>query len=262
MLRPVRRAAAACVRRAASTDARANAPLKSALLVTRAPVLQREPSAFEREYYRFNTALSHKLQQPFPRDMYFKKGSAAESRFDEYYTQLQKTWEVKTETRDPSKSVRKDAQSDSDAELYATMPRTTEADAQKNVKSIERALDRTLYLFVADKGSKGSWRLPSKELAADRTAHDTLHTTAMSAVTDMLGDTMDLWLVSKLPIAVVQGAPKTYVLRARVLAGEPLDSKKTEFAWLTKEEAAEHLKKDTSPEGQAYWNKVQDLLDE
>lgn len=237
-------------------------PLHSALLVTRAPVLQREPSAFEREYYRFNTALSHKLQQPFQRDMYFKKGSAAESRFDEYYTQLQKTWELTTATRDPSQAANRGTPSDSDAELYATMPRTTEADAQKNVHSLNRALDRTLYLFVADKGSKSGWRLPSKALPTERSAHDMLHTTATHAVTDKLGDTMDLWLVSKLPIAVIQEAPKTYILRAHVLAGEPLAKQGTEFAWFTKEEAAEHMQKDLSPEGQAYWLKLQDLLDE
>lgn len=262
MLRGVRaqaQAAAASAKRAASTDAKAGAaPLSSALLVTRAPVLQRELTPFEREYYRFNTALSHTLMQPFPRDMYFKKGSAAESRFDEYYKQLQKTWEVETETRGAHES-RKNAQNDSDAELYATLPRTTDADAQKNVRSLERALDRTLYLFVSDK--KDEWRLPAKALPTERTLNDTLHDTATEAVTEKLGDTMDLWLVSKLPIAVVQGAPKTYILRAHVLAGEPLAKKGTEFAWLTKEEAAERFEKGSS-DAKAYWDKVQGLLDE
>ena len=72
---------------------------------------------------------------------------------------------------------------------------------------------------------------------------------------------MDLWLVSKLPIAVVQGAPKTYILRAHVLAGEPLAKKGVEFAWLTKEEAAERFEKGSS-DAKAYWDKVQGLLDE
>lgn len=262
MLRPLRSAATVCARRAVSTDAKANTPLSAALLVTRAPVLQREPTALEREYYRFNTELAHKLQQPFPRDMYFKKGSAAESRFDEYYTQLQKTWELKTDTRDPSKQVRKDAPSDSDAELYATMPRTTDADAQKNVKSMERALDRTLYLFVTDKRDGGAWRFPSKALPAERTPQDSLHATAMSAATETLGDTMDLWLVSKLPVAVVPGTPKTYILRARVLAGEPRGSKEQDFAWLTKEEAEHYFSQNARAEDAAYWAKIRDLLDE
>ena len=61
--------------------------------MSRAPVVLQEPSALEREYYRFNTELSHRIQQPFPRDHYFKKGSAAESRFEDYYAKLQKSWD-------------------------------------------------------------------------------------------------------------------------------------------------------------------------
>lgn len=183
------------------------AQLRAALLVTRAPVLQKPEDNFEREYYRFNVALAHRLQQPFPRDMYFKKGSAAEQRFDEYYAQLQNTWHVATETRARSVPGKTGKRADTDAELYATMPRTTEADERGDQGSIERALDRTLYLVVAPKGKgPAAWRLPAKALPEQRTPSVTLHDNAIAAVTESFGEVMDLWLVSRLPIAVVPEA--------------------------------------------------------
>ncbi|WFC98718.1 hypothetical protein MYAM1_001450 [Malassezia yamatoensis] len=250
-------------RRAASTAAKSqntqNHALKAALLLVRAPVVQKEPTAFEQEFYRFNRELSQKLQQPFPRDMYFKKGSAAEKRFDEFFNEFQKTWELKTDTKKESGAIQQETPSESDADLYATMPRTTSADAQKNRRSLERALDRTLYLLVKD---KENWRLPSSLLAADRSKTDSLHDAALSGLKKAWGDSMDLWLVSKLPAAVVEGSPKTYILRARVLAGEPMEKSGQEYAWLTKEEVADYLQQDTSEEAKTYWTKVQDLMDE
>lgn len=88
---------------------------------------------------------------------------------------------------------------------------------------------------------------------------------------------MDLWLVSKLPIAVLPGAEakvrtpagaaptnlQTYVLKAHVLAGEPepVDAN-LDYAWLTKEEIRERLLADQWPEAHAYWEKLDALLDE
>lgn len=216
----------------------------------------------DREYYRFNTELAHKLQQPFPRDMYFKKGSAAETRFDAYYAQLQKTWEVETATRAPAGEGQSPAQggADSEASLYATHPRTTAADEKADVTSLERALDRTLYLFLSE-ADKAQWRLPVKSLPTERGGQDTLHAAASEAVSEAVGDAMDLWLVSKLPIAVMDGSPKTYILRAHILSGTPTPQKGVEVAWLTKEEAHERFANDTSADARAYWQKVQGLLD-
>ncbi|PKI85800.1 Mrpl17p [Malassezia vespertilionis] len=219
-------------------------------MVTRAPVLQRDPTAFEREYYRFNVELANRLQQPFPRDLYFKKGSAAGARFDEYYTALQKTWEVKPETKglanDAGKGV---ASSESDSTLYQTLPRTTEADKNHDTHSLERALDRTLYLVVSTKGAQApKWAFPAQRLPDQRTSIDTLHGTAMNGVLETFGDTMDLWL--------------TYILRARILAGKPAPaSKDVDFAWLTKEEIQQRLADDGSQESSQYWEKIEGLLD-
>ena len=50
------------------------------------------------------------------------------------------------------------------------MPRVTEADKNNNTKSLNRALQRTIYLVV--KNGYGQWGFPSAELAR----HESLHT--------------------------------------------------------------------------------------
>ncbi|WFD33336.1 hypothetical protein MCUN1_000149 [Malassezia cuniculi] len=229
-----------------SASARAAQPVNAALLTVRAPVLLRTPTALETEYYRFNLSLADALQQPFPKDQYFKKGSAAESRFDAYYSALRKSWDVSEATKSDEGAAGAD-----NAALYATQPRTTAADEKGDTSSLERALDRTLYLFVKQ---DGAWRLPTKPLPETLGPTDSLHASALAAGESVLGNRVDLWLVSRLPVAVIKSAsPKTYIIRARVLAGVP--SAGAELAWLTKEEAAKHV----DPE---YWAHLEPLLDE
>ncbi|WFD22015.1 hypothetical protein MEQU1_000677 [Malassezia equina] len=249
---------------ATSAVSAAAASLQSALLVSRAPVVLQEPSPLEREYYRFNVALSNRLQQPFAREQYFKKGSAAESRFDEYYAQLQNTWDVQTATKTLHSQRSTGGSQEAEADMYATMPRETQADAENNVQSLERALDRTLYLVVKRDGATPTWHLPTKALPAERAATDSLHATATEAVTDILGAEMDLWLVSHLPIAVLPNttpSTKTYILKAHILSGTPSPSSGTQFAWLTREELQERWLAQNTPDAQASWAVVQDLLD-
>ena len=60
------------------------------------------------------------------------------------------------------------------------LPRTTEADAKNDVRSLERKLDRTLYLVVKQKSGRGAatWRFPAKALT--NTKHENLHDVSTS----------------------------------------------------------------------------------
>ena len=49
------------------------------------------------------------------------------------------------------------------------MPRVTEADKVGNMKSLNRALQKTLYLVVRSR--KGQWGFPSAELARQESLH-------------------------------------------------------------------------------------------
>ncbi len=61
-------------------------------------------------------------------------------------------------------------------------------------------------------------------------------------MTEALGNKMDIWLVSNLPVGVYKAtaAEKTYFLRGHILAGNAELNKSKgdveEFQWLTKEE--------------------------
>ncbi|AXA49321.1 large subunit ribosomal protein L46 [Malassezia restricta] len=242
-------------------------PLQSAVLMSRAPVVLQEPSALEREYYRFNTELSHRIQQPFPRDHYFKKGSAAESRFEDYYAKLQKSWDGDELLKSGANASSTSEASGSDSDMFTTMPRTTEADAQHDTRSLERALDRTLYLLVRNTKADTKelpWHLPTKNVPHPITSTVSLHSVGMEAVRDALGSMMDTWLVSKLPIAVIPHGvhdAKTYVVKAHILAGEPVPVEGVDYAWLTREEIAQRLSEDGSANAKTYREIVLDLLD-
>lgn len=84
-------------------------------------------------------------------------------------------------------------------------------------------------------------------------------------MTETLGNKMDIWLVSNLPIGLYKSADaaaeKTYFLRGHVLAGNAELAKKgdvEEFQWLTKEEIEKLMEQSKESN---YWHNVQDLLD-
>lgn len=177
----------------------------SSLILSRPPVVLREPTKFELAYYEYNRQLSEALQQPFPKDFYFKKGSAAEKRFEEDQASSPlgfsaiaaaasssaakgtggkggKAKDVSTATGAPNTSASAAAAAADGAEDSRPLSRTTEADARNDVRSLERKLDRTLYLVVKQKSAKGAvtWRFPAKALTD--TKHENLHDVSMSCI--------------------------------------------------------------------------------
>lgn len=182
-------------------------PINVSLLLSRQPVILREQHPFETSYFHYNSQLSHRLAQPFSKDFYFRKGSAAETRFDreeeERAQMLAAGASGKKSAPSAAKPAAQEAQSrDPDAALYATTERRTKADESRDTSSLERALDRSLFLVLKEQ-STGQWRLPQKRL--DFSKGETLHKVAPNPVQEALGEGMDLWLVSKLPIGLMRG---------------------------------------------------------
>lgn len=65
------------------------------------------------------------------------------------------------------------------------MPRVTEADRLGDLKSLDRALTRTLYLVVKEGGKKGRWGFPSSSLLFK----ETFHTVSLGQVFGTIGFT-------------------------------------------------------------------------
>jgi large subunit ribosomal protein L46 len=216
--------------------------ISASLLLSRPPFLTRTPSKFEAAVFAYNNKLYRSLSQPFSKDFYFKKGSAAEVKFEQLEAERRKGGfdlqgkqagaakgkGKKDAKSSPAKEVEEDsspaaAVEDPEQELYAVLPRRTAADEANDVKSLERSGERTLYLLVKDKKS-GAWRFPSEpvdrrasggaasagqeeteaaEGEAGKGPKDTLHSAAPRAVRKLLGENMDIWLVTHMPVGVL-----------------------------------------------------------
>ena len=166
------------------------------------------------------------------------------------------------------------------------MPRVTEADLRADVKSLNRMLQRTLYLLVKDRN--GQWVFPQ-----DRIAKESLHTVcwiqnqriqfsiiwsnksqaAERIIIQSGGINMNTWVVGRVPIGHHQYdfpvkalqtssnpnelGHKTFFMKARIMAGQ-IDLKLNKFGledykWLTKEEVEEQVPKD-------YWKFIKNML--
>ena len=163
----------------------------SSLILSRPPTILRQPSKFEQAYFDYNRQLSQALQQPFPKDFYFKKGSAAEKRFDQEQASEPQGFKQPSAKNEAAKSNeaaatesggKADAASTLDPEADARpLPRETDADRKNDLQSLERKLDRTLYLLVkTQSGSKSVWTFPKKAL--DRQTKDSLHSVSCKSI--------------------------------------------------------------------------------
>lgn len=177
--------------------------IRSGLILTRAPLLTREPTPFEAAFFLYQKRLNERLVSPFFKGFFFKPD-----------TPPMLDWDLKLKERKgivskeiglyrargvsawadeaPLGSVLADqaalrdrlaADSEvrfsDDGELIAEqdrvpvekpMPRTTLADEQNDVRRLDRALDRTLYLVV--KGRDGTWQFPSDSMSTEENLHE------------------------------------------------------------------------------------------
>ena len=158
-------------------------------MLSRPPLLTRDLTPFEKAYFLYQRRLNERLALPFTRYFYYQKGTPGDVEWK------QKIKERKTPARDIGvyNAYSKEGWNDEllvgakesepehqieallkDAEVPETrgaeeqvvkrekvekpLPRVTEADQNGDVRSLNRALARTLYLVV--KGSDGGWRFP------------------------------------------------------------------------------------------------------
>ncbi|KAL1606575.1 hypothetical protein SLS60_003980 [Paraconiothyrium brasiliense] len=147
------------------------------------------------------------------------------------------------------------------------MSRITEADKKNDVKSLNRALQRTLYLLVKDK--EGRWMFPQ-----DRLQKETLKEAAQRVLEYAVGVNMNTWVVGNVPIGHYQQdyakslktdaglnelGLKTFFMKVRIMAGQA-NLKENQFGlkdfkWLAKEEIQKEVEQD-------YWRSIKNMLAE
>ncbi|KUJ19564.1 uncharacterized protein LY89DRAFT_642690 [Mollisia scopiformis] len=142
--------------------------------------------------------------------------------------------------------------------------RFTDADRTRDVRRLDRALARTLYLLV--KRKEGGWGFPSGELAG----RENLHQAAERILVQTAGLNMNTWIVGHVPIghhiikprytsdsALEKQGEKTFFMKGRIMAGQA-DLKDNlfgleDFKWLTKQEVQKHV-------GLKYYSYVKNMM--
>ncbi|KAI8070768.1 39S mitochondrial ribosomal protein L46-domain-containing protein [Gongronella butleri] len=234
-----------------------NSRILASVIVARPPQITRDASPFEAAYFDYKEKLERGAAAVFPQDFYFKKGSLAERR-----------WKEETAARDDamtqadvslSQSVQQQQQQQQQEAHVATLAaRITPADKSENdTKTLDRALQRNLYLIVKQ---QGKWQFPQTDLQPN----EYLHEAAERHLHEACGNDMDVWFVGRQPVSHYKQAPsrkdatdgtKIFFIKARVYAGQvkPNNNDVKDFAWLTKDELPNYLDND-------YYKAVQDSL--
>ncbi|KAI8991454.1 39S mitochondrial ribosomal protein L46-domain-containing protein [Mycotypha africana] len=239
-----------------------NHRIQASVILCRAPQILRDATPFEKAYFDYTEKIQRQESLTTPTDFYFKKGSVAERRWksEEEARQQAMTKDTSlTEAVEEARSVwEKENESLANATTKITVTdRSTKADAENDIKSLDRSLQRTLYLVVRN-NKNGLWQFPEGPVDGS----ELLHEAAERTLKDFCGKNMDTWFVGRQPIAFHKKSSdkqedygsKTFFMKARIFAGQVKPSDRvSDFAWLTKEELATKL----SPE---YYKSVVDSL--
>lgn len=232
-------------------------PLRVGVLLSRIPIVTPEPVPFMRAYYRYMSELEKRLMWTFNSSFYFKKGSLAERRFlDQQKAPLSHDENAIFPDGAPDLLHNRDRRFKQEIRLapdaqekVREQPRVTAADTRKDLKSLERKLDQTLYLLINTPG-KG-WQIPSFDVADQAPS---LHHAADVGLRTLGGEGMNIWTVSPTPAAVLEvGDKPQFVIRQHILQGQFQPTQNVDYAWLAKSEIAER----TSPE---YYELIDVLL--
>lgn len=136
---------------------------------------------------------------------------------------------------------------------YVPAPRITEADKTNDKRSLQRALDRRLYLLLhgithATPGGKPMWHFPEKVYENE----ETLRKCAESALKSTLGDLSHTYFVGNAPMAHMVVQPKEvtpdlpsfkrFFFKSQVIAANKFNIDNCDdFVWVTKEELLEYF---------------------
>ncbi|CAG8823644.1 6883_t:CDS:2, partial [Cetraspora pellucida] len=153
----------------------------------------------------------------------------------------------------------------SEEEEIKIASRITSADLKNDVKSLDRALQRTLYLIVKKPRETHSWQFPQG--GVEKT--ETLVQAASRELEEECGNCMDVWFVGRRPIGyykydypkylvkdnIEYKGAKVFFMAAHIFAGQvKVDNKEIiDFAWVTKQEMKNYVHTE-------YYEAVKDML--
>ncbi|KAI4087418.1 MAG: hypothetical protein LQ344_006808 [Seirophora lacunosa] len=279
--------------------------VQASVMLSRPPLLTRDLTAFEKAYFLYQRRLNERLALPFSRYFYYQKGTPGDvdwkrkirerrtpardiGRYDAYSREEGWNDEVlvgarESEPEEQVEALLKDAEVELKEEeeggedggnrstqvvkeaVAKPLPRVTDADRAGDRRSLDRLLQRTLYLVV--RRQDGRWWFPSDALVGK----ESLHTAAERILVQAGGLNMNTWIVGNIPLGhyvrnyqkpqvekdtnnnnssnnntsrEIKGT-KYFFMKGRIMAGQAnlKDNKKglTDFQWLAKDEVQKIL---------------------
>ncbi|KAG9515780.1 50S ribosomal subunit L30, partial [Aureobasidium melanogenum] len=273
--------------------------LRTGVVLSRPPVLTRSLHPFEKAFFLYQKRLNERLALPFTRYFYYKKGTPGEREWKRkialrktpardvgvYNAYSESGWNdevlVNDTTSEPESQVEaliRDAEgtdgeagakreTSQDIVVQRPLPRVTEQDQKGDQTSLNRLLDRTLYLLVKNKN--GIWRFPEDEIKGP----EGLDQAAERIIVQAGGINMNTWVVGNAPIGHYSGnfkktitntekkveeiGERTFFMKARIMAGQANIKANTygdkEFKWLSSEE----IQQTVTPK---YWSAIANML--
>ncbi|OJJ88427.1 uncharacterized protein ASPGLDRAFT_63316 [Aspergillus glaucus CBS 516.65] len=272
--------------------------INAGVLLSRPPQITRDLTSFEKSYFFYQKRLNERLVLPFTKYFYFKPGTPADEDWKrrvrerqtpardigKYNAYSKDAWNdellVGSKEAEPEHMVEalvKDAEETANAtsqdtskkeEIPRPFPRVTEADTKGDQQSLNRLLQRTLYLLVQH--TDGYWKLPSSPV---ETGED-LRVAAQRTLAQSAGVNMNTWMVGYHPVGhhvydARQPKPdqtgrtilgeKTFFMKSRIMTGQANLSGNVQnlkdFRWVAKDEIPKFVLRD-------YWSNIRDMLAE
>ncbi|KAJ1726610.1 hypothetical protein LPJ61_005069, partial [Coemansia biformis] len=266
---PARLVAGARMFSATRRAAAAGSAVRAAVILQRDPIVTQQSKGFEVAADGYFAWLEYMSAEKFPREFFFKKGSSAEKKWVELEGTRAAEWHFDPASRSAAKAPKAPKSpaakegageaADAGAEGAAAsggeqpievQPRETQADAAGDVRSLERRLDRTLYLVVKD--GSGQWCFPHGDVGGE----ELLHEAARRGLREACGGTMSVWTVGRGPVGHHRaGAHTTFFVKAHILGGQAqaAEPRASDFQWITREEMESVLPAE-------YWASVKDVV--
>ncbi|ETN39152.1 uncharacterized protein HMPREF1541_05375 [Cyphellophora europaea CBS 101466] len=287
--------------------------VKAGVLLARTPLITPDPHPFEKAHQLYQRRLNERLVLPFTQYFYYKRdtpafehwrtnktarGGVATRDIGKYNAWTKDSWNdevlVGDETANPDKLVEQlvgeegrgtEFAGDSGLTNTAGLRRTTEADRLNDQRSLERSLQRTLYLLVRERTKEGkpsNWIFPSGTIAE----REGVAEAAQRVLDETCGVNMNTWQVARHPVGhyafehasieapkdgeqkddkQVQSVhdtaedvgEKTFFIKTRIFAGQADVAQENaaweDFAWLSKEE----IQQKVHPR---YWGRIKNML--
>lgn len=130
--------------------------------MSRPPLLLPALSPFEQSYYAYQRKIHRALAKPLESSTswFFKKGTASEKSFVAFDARVEKE-----KGDEPASKAYEMAKEEVDGVDQAgeVLSRETEADRAGDVKSLERKLDRTLYLLLKKDRKDHAWQFRTSQ---------------------------------------------------------------------------------------------------